>query len=91
MLQFIKYKLGVTIPILPGIMPIQSYGGFKRMTDLCKTYVPPKIYSDLEPIKDDDKAVKEYGVKLGVEMCNTLKNAGIRAFHFYVSVFILLN
>jgi methylenetetrahydrofolate reductase (NADPH) len=42
---------GVTIPILPGIMPIQSFGGFKRMTDLCKTKVPEFILDDLEPIK----------------------------------------
>jgi hypothetical protein len=43
--------LGITIPILPGIMPIQSYGGFKRMTSLCKTAVPDFIFNELEPIK----------------------------------------
>jgi methylenetetrahydrofolate reductase (NADPH) len=43
--------VGVDIPILPGIMPIQNYGGFKRMTTLCKTFVPNHILSDLEPIK----------------------------------------
>merc|ERR1719316_1005648 len=32
-------KMGITIPILPGIMPIQSFGGFTRMTGLCKTFV----------------------------------------------------
>lgn len=42
---------GITIPVLPGIMPIQSYGGFKRMTTLCKTFVPDFILADLEPIK----------------------------------------
>lgn len=41
---------GVTIPILPGIMPIQNYGGFRRMTTLCKTGVPEFILKDLEPI-----------------------------------------
>ena len=43
--------MGITAPILPGIMPIQSYGGFKRMTSLCKTKVPQFIMNDLEPIK----------------------------------------
>jgi methylenetetrahydrofolate reductase (NADPH) len=52
--NMIKSKLiplGIQIPILPGIMPIQNYGGFKRMTTLCKTFVPQHILSDLEPIK----------------------------------------
>jgi len=41
------------VPIFPGIMPIQSYAGFKRMTDLCKTFVPEHITTALEAIKDD--------------------------------------
>ncbi|ORY49494.1 methylenetetrahydrofolate reduct [Rhizoclosmatium globosum] len=74
---------GVTIPILPGIMPIQMYGGFKRMTTLSKTRVPAFIDAALEPIKDDDKAVKEYGVRLAIDMCNKLRAHGQKGFHFY--------
>ncbi|KAJ3114036.1 hypothetical protein HDU96_002624 [Phlyctochytrium bullatum] len=74
---------GITIPILPGMMPIQSYGGFKRMTSLAKTSVPSHILASLDPIKDDDKAVKDYGVRLCIDMCNTLRAAGERGFHFY--------
>jgi methylenetetrahydrofolate reductase (NADPH) len=44
-------SIGIQVPILPGIMPIQSYGGFKRMTTLCKTFVPKAISDALEPIK----------------------------------------
>ncbi|KAI9138489.1 methylenetetrahydrofolate reductase-domain-containing protein [Paraphysoderma sedebokerense] len=76
-------QVGINCPILPGIMPIQSYNGFKRMTSLCKTYVPQYIHDALEPIKDDDQAVKEYGVKLAVDMCNKMKEAGLLGFHFY--------
>ncbi|KAG0267785.1 hypothetical protein DFQ27_008284 [Actinomortierella ambigua] len=74
---------GITCPILPGIMPIQSYGGFIRMTTLCKTYVPRHIREALEPIKDDDQAVKEYGVKLAIDMCREMFEAGSHGFHFY--------
>lgn len=42
---------GITVPIVPGIMPIQSFGGFNRMTSLCKTFVPDRIKDALEPIK----------------------------------------
>ncbi|KAI8590756.1 methylenetetrahydrofolate reductase-domain-containing protein [Geranomyces variabilis] len=76
-------KIGITLPILPGLMPIQNYGGFKRMTSMCSTYVPQHIYDALEPIKEDDKAVKDYGVQLAIDMCNKMKATGINGFHFY--------
>ncbi|KAI8919596.1 methylenetetrahydrofolate reductase-domain-containing protein [Entophlyctis helioformis] len=76
-------EMGVTIPILPGIMPIQNYGSFQRVTTLSKTVVPQFILDDLEPIKDDDQAVKDYGVRLCIQMCQKLMEAGTRYFHFY--------
>jgi methylenetetrahydrofolate reductase (NADPH) len=74
---------GITCPILPGIMPIQTYGGFQRMTTMSCTKVPKSVYAALEPIKDDDQKVKEYGIQLAIEMCQTLKDNGITNFHFY--------
>ncbi|PWY99146.1 methylenetetrahydrofolate reduct [Testicularia cyperi] len=61
-------EIGITIPILPGIMPIQNYQSFRRMTNLCKAKVPQPILDALEPIKSDDAAVKEYGVSLSIHM-----------------------
>jgi len=86
--KFLKYvedcrRIGITCPIIPGIMPIHGYAGFDRMTTLCKTYVPQHIRDALEAIKNDDEAVKNYGVKLGIEMCRTLTENGVRALHFY--------
>jgi len=76
--------LGVTVPILPGIMPIHGYAGFERMTTLCKTAVPAHVRAALEPIKNDDEAVRAYGVKLGMDMCRELVTKhGVRALHFY--------
>eukprot|EP00761_Pharyngomonas_kirbyi_P009770 gb/GECH01009788.1/.p1 GENE.gb/GECH01009788.1/~~gb/GECH01009788.1/.p1 ORF type:complete len:593 (+),score=137.16 gb/GECH01009788.1/:1-1779(+) len=74
---------GINCPIIPGIMPIHTYNGFKRMTTFCKTQVPKHILEDLEPIKDDDEEVKAYGVKLCVTMCRYLMNHGVRGLHFY--------
>jgi methylenetetrahydrofolate reductase (NADPH) len=76
-------KIGITCPILPGIMPIQNYAGFKRMTSLCKTFVPEEISLAMEPLKDDDQAVKDFGVQLAVDMCRRLQEADIKGFHFY--------
>jgi hypothetical protein len=49
---------GITAPILPGIMPIMTYGGFKRMTAFCKTKVPQHIADTLEALKDNEDAIK---------------------------------
>lgn len=74
---------GITCPILPGMMPILSYNGFKRMTTLCKTYVPKEISEALEPIKDNEAKVKEFGIKLCIEMCKKLLDANVAGLHFY--------
>ena len=50
-------------------MPIQTYNGFKRMTGFCKVKVPQEITDTLEGIKDNDEAVRNFGVDLGVKMC----------------------
>eukprot|EP01089_Gocevia_fonbrunei_P019339 TRINITY_DN6822_c0_g1_i2.p1 TRINITY_DN6822_c0_g1~~TRINITY_DN6822_c0_g1_i2.p1 ORF type:complete len:381 (-),score=95.39 TRINITY_DN6822_c0_g1_i2:4-1146(-) len=65
------------------MMPIQTFAGFKRMTSLCKTSVPQHIHDSLEPIQNDDAAVKAYGVKLCVEMCQQILAEGIPGLHFY--------
>ncbi|GAA5931534.1 methylenetetrahydrofolate reductase (NAD(P)H) MET12 [Sporobolomyces koalae] len=74
-------KRGITIPILPGIMPIQNYLSFRRMTNLCGTHIPAQIMTDLERIQHDDAAVKEYGIQLSVKMIKALFEQGIRGFH----------
>jgi methylenetetrahydrofolate reductase (NADPH) len=76
-------RIGITCPIIPGIMPIQNYGGFVRMTAFCNTYVPEEITKSLEPIKDNDEAVKDYGVEFGIQMCKQLMEAGAPGLHFY--------
>eukprot|EP00835_Amoeboradix_gromovi_P005848 NODE_598_length_6262_cov_0.141652.p1 type:complete len:591 gc:universal NODE_598_length_6262_cov_0.141652:3280-5052(+) len=84
-LKFVKEcrAIGITCPILPGMMPIQNYNGFMRMTSLCKTFVPEQIKEDLFAIKEDDALVKEYGVELAVNMCKQMMHHDIKNFHFY--------
>ncbi|KAH8826908.1 methylenetetrahydrofolate reductase-domain-containing protein [Flagelloscypha sp. PMI_526] len=74
---------GITIPILPGIMPIQTYASFARVTKLCGTRVPPAILTELEAVKHDDSLVKEYGIKLAVDMIKRLTSEGhVPGVHF---------
>jgi methylenetetrahydrofolate reductase (NADPH) len=74
---------GITCPIIPGMMPIQSFSSFKSMTSFCCTKVPEDIIDQLVPIQHDDEAVKAFGIKLCSSMCKTLLAAGVKGFHFY--------
>lgn len=74
------------IPIIPGLMPIQSYDILKRTTKLSHSRLPPDLLERLEGVKGDDEAVKQVGVdaisKI-VEVLQRRKFAGPRGFHFY--------
>ncbi len=75
--------MGIHCPIVPGMMPIQSYSSFQKMTSFCRTRVPDEVWRDLAPIRDDDERVKQYGVQLCTEMCHALSKGGVHGFHFY--------
>lgn len=75
---------GIKVPILPGILPIQNYRGFQKMTGFCKTQVPKAILDGIEAVKDDDNAVKEFGINVGVDMCTKILKSGLcPGIHFY--------
>lgn len=61
-----------------GIMPIMTYGGFKRMTGFCKTKIPKDVADTLERIKNDEAAVK-VGRSLGRGKPPTAASACLRA------------
>lgn len=72
---------GIAVPILPGIMVIQAYGGFRRMTTFCKSRVPKEVWAQLDAVKDDADAVKAAGVKIGADMCRKLLAAYVAKNH----------
>lgn len=76
---------GITIPIVPGIMPIQTWKGFQRATQLAKTVIPQDFLDVLEPHKNNDEQVREIGTKLVADMCRKIIKAdiGIKGLHFY--------
>jgi len=78
-------KAGITCPIVPGIMPIQNYGGFSRAVARFHTKVPQFFYDALEPIKEDDVKVRDVGTMLVGEMCRKIidSDLGIKGLHIY--------
>ncbi|KAJ1928624.1 methylenetetrahydrofolate reductase 1 [Tieghemiomyces parasiticus] len=74
---------GITVPILPNILPPQQYQSFRRIAQLCQVNIPAKVLEDLEPIQLDDSAVKAYGERLVLDIIRTLQiRLGLRFFHF---------
>jgi len=75
-----------TIPIIPGLMPIQSYNVIRRITQLSHTKVPPQVWDLLDAVRNDDSAVKAAGVDILCDMVDSLKRTNPalhRGFHFY--------
>lgn len=76
---------GITVPIVPGIAPIQTFNGFIKSTKLARTTIPQALLDQLEPHKNNDEKVREIGTKLVADMCRRIlrEDIGIRGLHFY--------
>jgi methylenetetrahydrofolate reductase (NADPH) len=85
-LAFVKRcrDAGINVPILPGIMPLGTFGGFTRMTGFCKTRIPDDLKAKLEAVKDDADAFKAAGVEYITAMCKRIWATNeVPALHFY--------
>jgi methylenetetrahydrofolate reductase (NADPH) len=76
-------KRGVTVPILPGIIPILSASQIKRFTALCGAQLPAPLLESLEKYIDDDEACAEFGIEYATKQCAELLSHGVPGLHFY--------
>ena len=74
---------GVTVPIVPGILPILSTSQIKRFVALCGAALPPALVSELEKRGDDDAAVLQFGIDYATRQCEELLREGAPGLHFY--------
>lgn len=77
-------RLGITVPIVPGIMPITEFARIKRITALCGAFIPPQLFQRLEAVQDDKRSQFEIGVEYAIAQCRELLNEGVPGIHFYV-------
>lgn len=77
------HKLGVDIPIVPGIMPITSSTQLLRFSDACGAEIPRWIRLRLQAYGDDVASIKAFGLEVVTDLCDQLRNAGVPSFHFY--------
>ncbi len=76
-------KLGVDVPIVPGIMPITSSAQLLRFSDACGAEIPRWIRLRLQGFGDDVASIKAFGLEVVTDLCDQLRSAGAPGLHFY--------
>jgi len=74
---------GVSVPIVPGIMPITNYSQLIRFSDMCGAEVPRWIRLRLAEMGDDRESIRAFGVDVVAELCQTLLENQVPGLHFY--------
>jgi methylenetetrahydrofolate reductase (NADPH) len=75
--------LGLSIPIVPGIMPITNYTQLVRFSDACGADIPRWIKSRLQSFGDDSASIRAFGLDVVAAMCERLLQGGAPGLHFY--------
>lgn len=73
----------ITLPILPGLMPITNFSQIQRFVAMCGATIPPKLHVEMQARKDDVKAVEDLGVAYAAMQASELLQAGVPGIHFY--------
>lgn len=74
---------GITVPIVPGIMPISNYAQLARFSSLCGAEIPRWLAKKLESYYDDTASIKAFGLDFVTAMCERLLAGGAPGLHFY--------
>jgi methylenetetrahydrofolate reductase (NADPH) len=77
-------KLGIKVPIVPGIMPILNFAQIKRITSMCGATLPADLANRLEVAAEDKDAQFQIGVDFAIGQCRDLIQHGVPGIHFYV-------
>ncbi|HMV17896.1 MAG TPA: methylenetetrahydrofolate reductase [NAD(P)H] [Rhodocyclaceae bacterium] len=76
-------KLGITVPIVPGIMPIVSFSKLARFSDACGAEIPRWMRRKFESFGDDSDSIRTFGLDVVTGLCEKLLAAGAPGLHFY--------
>jgi len=74
---------GITMPIIPGIMPITNFDQIERFSAMCGTTIPDWLKTKMNPLREDLQAVQALGIELATRQCQQLLDAGVPGLHFY--------
>ena len=81
--DYVAGRLGVRVPLVPGIVPILSAAQITRFTQLCGAKMPPALRARLDSLADDDEAAAAFGMEYATRQCEELLRASVPGLHFY--------
>jgi methylenetetrahydrofolate reductase (NADPH) len=76
-------RLGVSVPLVPGVIPILSNSQIKRFVSVCGATIPAGLGARLDELADDDRAAAEFGIEFATAQCADLLRNGVPGIHFY--------
>ena len=76
-------KLGVAVPIFPGILPVQSAAQTRRIASLCGAKLPKAMMDGLERFANDDAGATQFGIDYASNQCSELLKSGAPGLHLY--------
>lgn len=76
-------KLGIDIPIVPGIMPITNITQLARFSEMCGAEIPRWLRKSLEDFGDDMESLRAFGLDVTTKLCQQLLDGGAPGLHFY--------
>lgn len=76
-------RLGVEIPLVPGVMPISNFSQLKRFSETCGAEIPRWITKHMQAHGDDVEAIRELGADIVARLCRRLVEGGAPGLHFY--------
>lgn len=76
-------KIGIDIPISPGIMPITNYNAIVRFSEKCGAEIPRWIRKQMESYAGDAESQKKFGEEVVTSLCQRLLDGGAPGLHFY--------
>jgi methylenetetrahydrofolate reductase (NADPH) len=76
-------KLGVKVPIVPGVIAILNATQIVRFTQMCGAKIPAALRTKLDALGADDAAALEFGIEYATRQCEELLRAGVPGLHFY--------
>lgn len=74
---------GISVPVIPGILPVTGYKQLEKMAQMCKVKIPAKMAETLQKHSEDKDYIKQYGIEYASKQCEELLSNGVKGLHFY--------